>query len=129
MVGFPQDTEDTLRDTVRAIEASNSDMVCYSIFTPYPGTEAFAYCKSQGLVDDSFDVALYNHLSPENHFCAHIPRARFRALVAGLERSCARLNRRNRFKRIFSRRTLERLHEEGMGGGVKRLKAFIRWSG
>lgn len=85
MVGFPQETEASLADTVAAMKRIKGTL-SYSIFTPYPGTEAFAYCRDHGLVGDDFDTALHNHQSPANCFCRHIEPRRFRRLVSRIER-------------------------------------------
>ena len=44
MVGFPYETEDTLKDTMIAMNKIDYDALVYSIFTPYPGTESFEFC-------------------------------------------------------------------------------------
>lgn len=101
IVGFPQDTEATLRDTIRLMKKIRCDKISYSIFTPYPGTEAFRYCVERGLIGNDFDVSLYNHQSPANNFCRSIPPERFRAIVAGVEKQIDRKNYRHRFKQMF----------------------------
>ncbi|MGD0872505.1 MAG: radical SAM protein [Bryobacteraceae bacterium] len=108
MVGFPQETERSIRDTVTAIKACNPYCVYYSIFTPYPGTEAFDTCRAMGLIPDNFDISLYNHQSPANHFCAHIEPLRFRELAGEVERLVAHLNRRNAILRKFAPRNVSR---------------------
>jgi tRNA A37 methylthiotransferase MiaB len=113
MVGFPQETEQTLADTRTAMEAVRCDTVVYSIFTPYPNTEAHELCRQMGLIGEDFDPTLYNHQSPANCFCAAIPPQRFRELLSQIERQVDRRNRRNRLKRIFSRTTLRRARELG----------------
>jgi anaerobic magnesium-protoporphyrin IX monomethyl ester cyclase len=47
IVGFPQETEQTLNDTFDAIKRIKSDSLIYSIFTPYPGTEASRTAKPE----------------------------------------------------------------------------------
>lgn len=103
MVGFPQETEGTLADTVAAMRRIRG-ILSYSIFTPYPGTEAFEHCRSRGLVDEAFDPARFNHQSPANCFCEHIEPARFRALVARIERMVDRNNFPSPLRRILSGR-------------------------
>jgi anaerobic magnesium-protoporphyrin IX monomethyl ester cyclase len=114
IVGFPQDTEDTLRDTITAMKKVKSDSISYSIFTPYPGTEAFELCKEKGLIGDDYDVSLYNHQSPLNNFCMNIPGERFRMIVNETEKQIDRKNSVNRFKRMISLTTfneaMQRLH-------------------
>ena len=126
MIGFPQEIEETIRDTMRAIEQTDSDSVIYSIFTPYPGTEAFEYCKLKGMIDETSDVSLYNHQSPANHFSLSLSRERFRELANEVERTIHRRNFRNRMKRIFSGRTLLRAREIGLRQSVRRFVAFLR---
>jgi radical SAM superfamily enzyme YgiQ (UPF0313 family) len=94
IIGFPEETEATLAQTVHAMHQIPSDRLIYSVFTPYPGTESFTFCLERGLVDESFDVALYNHQSPANCFCLHIPRRRFRTLARRVETLVDRKNRR-----------------------------------
>lgn len=81
IIGFPQETEKTLRDTISAMKKVKGKIV-YSIFTPYPGTEGFDCCQANGLINEGFDVALYNHQSPANAFCTNIRRERFRMLAS-----------------------------------------------
>jgi radical SAM superfamily enzyme YgiQ (UPF0313 family) len=101
MVGFPQETEATLTDTVAAMRQIRG-LLSYSIFTPYPGTEAFEYCRSRGLIGEDFDPARFNHQSPENCFCEHIEPVRFRALVARIEAMVDRNNAPGVLSRLFT---------------------------
>jgi tRNA A37 methylthiotransferase MiaB len=120
MVGFPQETEDTLRDTISAMRKTRCDAVSYSIFTPYPGTEIFGMCREQGLIGDDFDVSLYNHKSPANCFCANITPERFRTLVGRIEKSVDRRNLRHRVRRALSLDTVRRAHELGVRESLQR---------
>ena len=70
-----------------------------SIFTPYPGSELFQVCKELGVVDDDFDITIYNHQSPENCFTAFIPRERFKELVREAASVVRRKNSRGRWRR------------------------------
>ncbi len=94
MAGFPQETESSLKDTLTAIENSPADKVIFSIFTPYPGTEAFDLCLSLGLVDLDYDSSLYHHQSPLNCFCTELNLERFRALITGIEQVVVEKNKR-----------------------------------
>jgi radical SAM superfamily enzyme YgiQ (UPF0313 family) len=92
MVGFPFETEETLAATAEAMMSIDSDYVIYSIFTPYPGTEAYDYCKQHRLIGEDFDVSMYNHQSPANCFCRYIEPGRFRELVSKIEKNVDRKN-------------------------------------
>lgn len=114
MVGFPQETEETLNDTITAIKKIKCDRVIYSIFTPYPGTEAFDFCKAKGLIGDDYDVSLYNHQSPANCFCINMTPERFREIVAELETLVDRKNSMGVFKLLLSRSTYWRIKQLGL---------------
>ena len=103
MVGFPWETEETLKDTLNAIKKVNADQTIYSIFMPYPGTEAFEYCKEKGLIPENFDSSSYSHQSPENCFCFNIAHDKFRMLVSEIEKETDRINSRNNKKLIFNK--------------------------
>lgn len=129
MVGFPQETEDTLNDTIVAMRKSKCDFLDYSIFTPYRGTEAFEFCKENGLIDDDFDVSLYNHQSPANCFSINITPERFRKLASKIEKMVDRKNYPNRINRIinlFSLNTFWRIKELGIGESLKKgVRIFL----
>ena len=99
MIGFPWETEDTFRDTLTAIKKINADNIMLSIFTPYPGSELFQVCKELGVVDDDFDITIYNHQSPENCFTAFIPPEHFKELVREAVSVVGRKNSRGRRRR------------------------------
>jgi len=120
IVGFPQETEESLNDTLKAMKKTKSDVLIYSIFTPYPGTEAFEFCKENGVIGDDYDVSLYNHQSPLNYFCINISPRRFRQLVSKIEKFVDRKNSINRIKRIFSLTTFKRIQELGIGKSLKK---------
>lgn len=120
MAGFPQETETTLRETEQAIKKINCDTVLYSIFTPYPGTEAFKFCEANRLIPDNFDISLYNHQSPLNCFCMHLSSERFRTLVSKIERVVDKKNAMNRVKRVFSKNTIWRIRELGIRKSIQR---------
>lgn len=120
IVGFPQETDDTLNETIAAMKKIKCDVIIYSIFTPYPGTEAFELCKEKGLIGDDYDVSLYNHQSPANCFCVNITPERFRVLVSKIEKMVDRKCSLSRIKRVFSLNTFLRIQEWGVGKSLKR---------
>ena len=128
IVGFIQDTEDTLRDTIAAIKMVKCDTITYSIFTPYPGTEAFALCKEKGLIGEDYDVSLYNHQSPVNNFCMNIPLEKFRMMVGMVEREIDKRNARRmkRIRRLFDLNTVGKIQQAGIGKSLKKgLRIFL----
>jgi radical SAM superfamily enzyme YgiQ (UPF0313 family) len=93
MVGFPQETEKTLRDTFDAMEKVKCNTFSFSIFTPYPGTELFEVCERNGLIDNNFDISLYNHQSPNNYFSPDIPQEKFTEVVSAMAKLVDRKNK------------------------------------
>lgn len=114
IVGFPWETEDTLNDTFTAMKLVECDSLVYSIFTPYPGTEAFELCKEKGLIDDNYDFSLYNHQSPANSFCINISPQRFRVLCLKIEKMVESKNRRDILKLVFSPSVFSRIRDNGI---------------
>ena len=84
IVGFPDETMESLNDTINFMFKIPVDTIIYSIFTPYYGTELFKDCQEKGIIPDDFDVSLYNHQSPENYFCPNIPKDIFNKKIRKL---------------------------------------------
>ena len=111
LVGYPYETEEMLKDTVKMMKKSKSDKILYSIFTPYPHTELYDFCKSKGLIKENFDPTLYNHQSPLNCFSMYISPERFRVLATKIERMIDRRNLLNRIGSLFLLKGFPRLSE------------------
>jgi uncharacterized radical SAM superfamily protein len=129
MAGFPWETEETLGDTIAAMKKLKSDLLVYSIFTPYPGTEAFAYCREAGLVDDSFDVSLYNHQSPANCFIKDMPPETFRGIMKRVEAMVDKKNSRRLLLSHISWDTIGKVRRAGAAGSIRRLMSLLRATG
>ena len=77
MVGFPDETEETFKQTMDFIPELKPDGIIFSIFTPYPGSDIYNECKDKGIIKGDFDLVLYNHQSPLNCFTKNISKERF----------------------------------------------------
>jgi anaerobic magnesium-protoporphyrin IX monomethyl ester cyclase len=42
ILGFPEDTKETMRDTIEYAKSLNTPLANFSVFTPYPGTDAWS---------------------------------------------------------------------------------------
>ncbi len=120
MIGFPQETEETLLATIEAMKKINYDVILYSIFTPYLCTDMFDYCNERGLIPDDYDISLYNHQSPLNYFCPNIPQKRFRELAYSIEKMVDRKSFFCRIRRVFSMNTFWRIQEIGVRKGLRK---------
>ena len=126
IVGFPQETEKSLHDTISAITSIPTDLVIYSIFTPYFGTELFDYCKKHGIISNDFDVSLFNHQSPENYFCPNIPQDVFKECIRELEKKVDGINSRKKLKMYLSREGYLKFKERGFKRSILRLMHICR---
>jgi len=99
MVGFPDETEETFKQTMDFIPKLNPDGVIFSIFTPYPGSDIYNECTDKGIIDGDFDLVLYNHQSPLNCFTKNIPKQRFYELREEAFKFVDKYNRKAKFKR------------------------------
>ncbi len=120
VLGFPWETEATIQDTAAVMRKSKSDALIYSIFTPYPGTEAFEFCRNNGLINDEYNLALYHHQSPVNYFCPEITPERFRMLAARVERMVDNFNKSQRIIKLFSLYKFKKIRELGVRKSLRR---------
>jgi radical SAM superfamily enzyme YgiQ (UPF0313 family) len=125
IIGFPDETEETLNDTFAAMKKIKGKLV-YNVFTPYPGTEAFEFCRANGLISNDFNIALYNHQSPENCFCLNISRERFRELASEIEKYVDKHNAVQDLRSIFSLAALHKIHDYGVLVSLKKLFSAMR---
>lgn len=61
MIGFPEDTEESIRNVLRYAKTVNPTFANFNIVTPYPGTEFFEEIRPQ---IDSFDTTKYTVYTP-----------------------------------------------------------------
>ncbi len=58
IIGFPEDTEETIKDTIKF--AKLCTIAKFNILTPYPGTEIFAQLEAEGRIK-TYDWSHYIH--------------------------------------------------------------------
>jgi len=80
IIGFPEDTEEKILNSLEFIKKLNPFRITLSFFTPYVGTQLYEQTKSMGLIDDNYDMSLFSHQSPHNYFCPLIPKERYQKL-------------------------------------------------
>jgi radical SAM superfamily enzyme YgiQ (UPF0313 family) len=80
IVGFPKDTEKTIRKSLDFVKSLHPFRITLSFFTPYRGTDLYTEVRTMGLITDGYDQALYSHQSPHNYFCPKIKRGRYEQL-------------------------------------------------
>ena len=118
MAGFPFETESTLNDTLNAINKIDGHIMI-SVFTPYPGTELFEFCRENGLIDEKYDVAMHNHQSLDC-FCLNFDPIIFKCMIENIEQIVDRKNKYYRMKRILSLNTIWRIKQTGLLNSIKK---------
>jgi len=86
IIGFPQDTEETILRSIEFIKSLKPFRITLSFFTPYQGTDLYDQVKEMGLIDDTYDMSLFSHQSPHNYFCPKISRERYEELKVIVEK-------------------------------------------
>jgi radical SAM superfamily enzyme YgiQ (UPF0313 family) len=123
LIGLPMDTIQTINDTYKAMQKIDGK-INFSIFTPYPGSEGFEYCKKANIMDCEGDPSLYNHQSPENCFTMNINKATFKAISEEMERYVEVRNSREELKQLISTASIYKLINFGTFRSLKSLKTF-----
>jgi hypothetical protein len=108
--------------------------IIYNIFTPYPGTEIFNYCKQCGIIKKNHNSSLFNHQSPENFFCPDINKEKFREMASQIEKYVDNHNfkdwlqesKRTLFTFGTMREMLYRARNYGLFESAKRFGMFAR---
>jgi radical SAM superfamily enzyme YgiQ (UPF0313 family) len=81
MIGFPDEAKEDIEKTFQLMKEMDGGTVCFSIFTPYPGSTQFDIAKKYGLIPEKVNWSDYSHQSSENYFVKNISREQFREYV------------------------------------------------
>jgi len=80
IIGFPHETEDDIRKTIEFVKKIKPARIVLSFFTPYMGTSFYEECLQSNLITTDFDLAMFSHQSPHNHFCPKINKSTWDSL-------------------------------------------------
>ena len=67
MIGFPEDTEESILSVLRYAKAVNPTFANFNVVTPYPGTEFFEEIKSQIATFDTSKYTVYTPVLKYKH--------------------------------------------------------------
>lgn len=81
MIGFPDETKEDIEKTFQLMREMDGGTVCFSIFTPYPGSAQFDTAKRYGLIPEKINWSDYSHQSSENYFVKNISKEQFKEYV------------------------------------------------
>lgn len=68
MMGFPYEIKEDTIQSINIMRELNPDIVCWSLFTPYPGTEIYNNLIDAGLLAKAPDWSRFFHHSPDMYF-------------------------------------------------------------
>lgn len=94
MIGLPAETADDIRQTVALMREVRPSYSTLSVFTPYPGTQAFDEVVAAGLASLDMDWSRSSHHSPYNYYTPNISKEQFEGLLAEAEAAFDRQNKR-----------------------------------
>ena len=104
MIGFPDETDDDIEKTFQLMKEMDGATVCFSIFTPYPGSAQFDTAKRYGLIPDKINWSDYSHQSSENYFIRSVSKTQFKEYVDKFSRWVDTKNTKDlKVRRLFSR--------------------------
>jgi anaerobic magnesium-protoporphyrin IX monomethyl ester cyclase len=75
MLGFPDENEQTMAETIAFAKELNPDVAKFHILKPYPGSKIFEEMKQEGLIDDLNYENYGIHTFPVHH-TRHVSRAK-----------------------------------------------------
>lgn len=102
MIGFPDETKEDIEKTFQLMKEMDRGTVCFSIFTPYPGSAQFDTAKRYGLIPEKINWSDYSHQSSENYFVKDISKDDFREYVDKFSRWVDSKNARGlKLSRLF----------------------------
>ena len=104
MIGFPDETDEDIEKTFQLMKEMDGGTVCFSIFTPYPGSAQFDTARKYGLIPDKINWSDYSHQSSENYFVKDISKTQFKEYVDKFSRWVDTKNAKDlKVGRLFSK--------------------------
>lgn len=85
MAGFPNESREQILDTIAFMKDIEPATPCWSIVTPYPGTELYEIAKKSGLLPRISDWSTFFHHSPGILLTNKITKNEFLALIAEIQ--------------------------------------------
>jgi len=127
MIGFPQETKEDVKSTMKLMKKIKADRVHLCIFTPYPGCELYELVLKMGLINHDADWSKLSHHSHYNYFSPNIPEDEFKRLSLQLAKYTESLNN-NLWKavhRAYNKRDIYIKNPSAFFRGIKRNLKLI----
>ena len=101
MMGFPYETKEDLLQSIEIMSEIKADDVCWSLFTPYPGTEIYNHLIETGLLTTTPDWSRFFHHSPEMNFSKYISNQEWLELIELVDKSIQDYRREAAIEKIM----------------------------
>lgn len=85
MIGFPEETRKDIEDSISLMKKIKPSHPCWSIATPYPGTELYEICTKEGLIKDT-NWEKFHHHSKKMGFSKNIPKNELVKIAEDIEK-------------------------------------------
>ncbi len=102
MVGFPWEGEKEINKTILLMKELDPHTAFFSIATPYPGTELYDICSSEGLLPENIDWSRFFHQSLDMCFTRNLTTEEFQKLIQRAEKLFEKHNLRQKRKLLLS---------------------------
>lgn len=112
MIGFPWETKEEISKTLALIKELNIDHPTYSIATPYPGTELYEICESEGLIPENVDWSTFFHQSPNMFFSKHLSKNETLQLIKEVEQEIHDFEIKRARQKLYSFYYIKRIFED-----------------
>jgi radical SAM superfamily enzyme YgiQ (UPF0313 family) len=86
MIGFPWETKKEIDKTVSLMRDLDPYNAVFSVVTPYPGTELYDTCLSEGLLGEKPDWSTFFHQSPDMYLTRNLSRDEICKVIAEVQR-------------------------------------------
>jgi anaerobic magnesium-protoporphyrin IX monomethyl ester cyclase len=86
MVGFPDETEDDIMESIKTMKYLNPDHTIWSILTPYPGTETWEIAEKRGMLDINTNWDKFFHHFNQGNIFKTLSDDRWNAMIDLIDR-------------------------------------------
>lgn len=101
MVGFPNETIDTIKDTIRLMNKIRPNYPCWSIVMPYPGTKLYNDAYQKRLIPDKIEWSYCFHHLSAIYLSKNIPYDKFLLIIREIEEECRKIKVKESIKMAF----------------------------
>lgn len=96
MIGFPWETRKEINKTLSVARELDPYVAVFSVATPYPGTELYESCRSEGIIPHYIDWSTFFHQSPNMFLTKNLTREEVSRIIEEVARLFEEHNRRKR---------------------------------